>query len=123
MAIYEPTREFDDTGVYSGGVGKDSPYGKAPGLYNPKFSYGRGKARALFRGAQFAYNYVKKYPRFSTRIGAVGVGAGVRYASTYQKHKALLQSTRYKSRKRYSRKYRTRGHNRRGCHTCITCGC
>ncbi len=114
MTIYEPI--MDGTGVFSGGIGKDAPYGKQTGLFKPNISKpGGGRAQAIIAGARAGYNYFKKNPRFVARIGAVAGGAVVRYASDNTKRKTLrsVQSDFYSS-----RSYRNKVHGGQCCCRC-----
>ncbi len=117
MAIYEPV--FDGTGVYSSGIGKDSPYGKQTGLFKPQLYRGAGRFGPIVSGAKYIGRYFRKNPRFGARIGAVAGGAAVRYASSNQQRKALRSSQSVNYRKRFRHKYQTRRRNRCGCrHVC-----
>ncbi len=100
MALYEPVQ--DGTGVFSGGVGKDSPYGKATGLFKPRLSGNKGRIGTIVSGINYGSRYFRKNPRFAGRIAAVATGAAVRYASSGKYQKAFYpgQSVRNYSRKR-----------------------
>ncbi len=115
MAIYEPV--YKGEAVFGGGIGKDSPYGKATGLYKPNIvGPGSGKAKAIYKGLQYGYNYFKKYPKMS---GAITGIAGGTLISNYARNasKGSYGKALYSGQSRYSRKrsYRTKRH-------CCCCG-
>ncbi len=100
MAIYEPT--IQGTGIFSGGVGKDSPYGKSTGLFKPQYHRFSGRFGGIGTAIKFAGRYFQKNPRFGARIGAVAGGAAVKYA-TSGKYGKTYRSVQ--SRQRGFRKY------------------
>ncbi len=102
MAIYEPIQ--DGTGVYSGGVGKDSPYGKATGLYTPRLAGSRSRVGTIIEGMRFGYRAIRKHYKLSTGIGVIATGAGVRYATKGTYRKALRQRKSVYNNRRRSRK-------------------
>ncbi len=112
MAIYEAV---DPTGVFSGGIGRDSPYGKAPGLFKPKImGPGSGRIKLAIRGAQYFGRYFRKNPRFAARIAAVAGGYGVsRYASS-NKYRKALRATKLV----YGRRRRFNATNNKQCCCC-----
>ncbi len=77
MTIFEGTYP-DGTGIFSGRVGKDSPYGKATGLYNPTIVGPGGRLRSIIKGAQRfgRFVYQNRYP-LTRGTAIVGAGAGV----------------------------------------------
>ncbi len=96
MAIFEPVYKGEP--VFGGGIGKDSPYGKATGLYRPNIvGPGSGRIKAVIKGAEYVGRYFRKNPRFGARIIAVGGGALV--ANRYRnapgsKYRKTLYSTK-----------------------------
>ncbi len=112
MAIYEAV---DPTGVFSGGIVRDSLYGKSTGLFNPKImGPGSGRIKLAIRGARYIGRYFRKNPRFAARIGAVAGGYGVsRYASSNKYGKALRTTKLV-----YSRRRRTNTVNNKQCCCC-----
>ncbi len=109
MTLYEPA--LDGSGIFSGGVGKDSPYGKQTAF--PRYSMlprGRGRIGSIVQGAYYVGRYFRKNPRFGARIGAVVTGAGVRhfYGSNartnkhYQTLRAKGKQFGYKRKSKYN---------------------
>ncbi len=85
MPIVEPT--YDSSGVYSGiSIGKDVPAMGPFKSFKPKIiGPGSGKAKLLFRGGKYVYNYLYKYPKFSGSLTGIG---GSLVASQYTRGKA-----------------------------------
>ncbi len=104
MTLFEPA--LDGTGIYSTGVGKDSPYGKQTGLFKPKLFRGGGRFGAIGTAINTAGRYFRKNPRFAARIGAVAGGAAVRYASQNARSNSKYQTLR--STNKYKRSFRSR---------------
>ncbi len=118
MTIYEPV--FQEYGIYSQGVGKDSPYGKQTSIWKPNvYGPGGGRFRGIINVGVRGYQYFKKNPRFVARIGAVGAGAGVRYAtdSKYRKTLRATKSFRYSKRSYFKRSFSRRKATTCCCHT------
>ncbi len=119
MPIYEPV--YNGEAIYSGGVGKDSPYGKATGLYKPALvGPGSGRIKLLIKGAHYVHRYFRKNPRFGARIGAVVTGAGVEYASRNKYRKTYRPVQSFRSGKRRIKYSRT---NARCCYPKHECSC
>ena len=117
MAIYEPI--IDSTGIYSGGVGKDAPYGKATGLYKPKIPGPGGRLGGLIQGASKVGNFLFANKR-KLQGPAVVIG-GHLVASNYKQHKALRATSTGKYSRRGSRQNPNRRSGKRSKHIC--CGC
>ncbi len=85
MAIYEPIFKGDP--VYGGGIGKDSPYGKATGLYKPNIvGPGSGRIKIIIKGAKYVHGYFKKYPKFAGSVTGISGGA-LAYHATSNKYR------------------------------------
>ncbi len=112
MGIYEPVQ--DGTGVFSGGVGKDSPYGKQTGQFRPKLFGRAGRFGPVISGAKYIGRYFRKNPRFGARIGAVAGGAGVKYYASQSKYRQALRTTQ-------SRSYRSWRYNKYRSRNCCCC--
>ncbi len=71
MTIYEPV--FDTTGIYSGGVARDSAYGKQTKFPSYRLAGARGRFGAIATGIGYARRYFGKHPK---RVGYAGSAFG-----------------------------------------------